>query len=158
PVSFTASPPSAQVVGTTIVWTASVTCSGGAVPEFKISYGAPDGTGGVVQDYSTNPRYTWNTTGMPTGGYDWNVWVRAVGTSCGRETYTAVSYAVSPPANTNPPSCTNGTLSLNWTPLAPVPAGTKVSFTASATCPNGATPEYKWNVGPVSGSGPGFST
>jgi len=157
PVSFTASPPSAQVVGTTITWTASVSCSAGATPEFQISYGAPDGSGAIVQAYSTNRTYIWNSAGMPTGVYDWNVWVRAVGSSVWRETYNAVSFNLSTPSNPNPPSCTNGSLSLNWAPQAPVPAGTQVTFTAAATCPNGATPEYKWLLGPTSGSGASFT-
>jgi uncharacterized protein (DUF2141 family) len=114
-VSVSSSPLSNAEVGGNVTLTA--TTSGCANPLYHFAVLAPGATTyQMVQDYSTSPTFTWNTTGLAPGAYRFSVWAKdanspgAFGNSAGRwdaynndTLYTlggcsAVSVSSSPPS------------------------------------------------------------
>ena len=74
-VKYTTSPPSAAAAGTTVTVTAGATGCPNPFYEFWIL--APGAKlYKLEQGYSTNPAYTWHTTGLAKGTYRITVWVR----------------------------------------------------------------------------------
>jgi hypothetical protein len=70
-------PASPQPAGTTITITAtSATCTH---PMYQFWIKAPGGSWTIMQAYSTMTTFSWNTTGLPAGTYDWSVWVKDSG-------------------------------------------------------------------------------
>jgi hypothetical protein len=134
-VALSPSPASPQVVGTSVLWTASAT--GCSSPQFRF-WLFRDGVWSVVQDWSTSPTFTWNTTGLPQNDYQVEVDARA-GTSGGFQASNRVGYTLT--ATTLTP-CT--TVSISPSPASPQAVGTAVVWTASATgC---ASPQFKFLV------------
>jgi hypothetical protein len=75
--SATVAPASPQPAGTTITITAtSATCTH---PMYQFWIKAPGGSWTIMQAYSTMTTFSWNTTGLPAGTYDWSVWVKDSG-------------------------------------------------------------------------------
>ena len=96
-VTLTANPLDNAITGSTIVFTA--TGSGGTGPyeyEFLANF-AGVGPFDVIQDYSTNNTFTWNSVGAPPVGYDFQVNVRVVGSTAPFEATTTILYTLTPP-------------------------------------------------------------
>jgi hypothetical protein len=146
---MSAAPASTAVAGTKVTLTAST--SGCPNPLYQFWMAAPGGTWTVVQPYSTNALFAWDTVGAPPGGYSLSVWVRdasasgANGNSDGRwDSYASGTYNIT--------STPCSSVSLTAAPAAAY-AGTNVTFTAAASgCPNPlyqfwlATPAGAWQI------------
>jgi hypothetical protein len=119
--------------GTVVHYTATSGCAGGDVAEYQFYELAPGGSWTLARDFSTSPSYTFNTTGLPAGQYDFQVWVRAQGDGVPYESAAYISFTVTGAGS----PCTSATLSLPITLGLP---GTPVPLTGSAAgCP---TPQY----------------
>ncbi len=119
----------------------SATCGGTAEYEFWMQ--ALGGSWTIVQPYSATSTYTWNTTGLSGGAYDFEVWARNQGSGVSYQTYKDVGYTL-----TGGAACTSA--GLVFSPLGTASIGTTVTVTASATC--GGTPEYEFWMEPPGGS------
>jgi hypothetical protein len=141
-VSVTVSPPSPSSVGAVVTVTAHATGCNNPVYHFGVL--APGATTyQMVQDYSTSPSLTWNTTGLAPGIYRFSVWARdaassgAYGNSAGRwdayDNNTVYTLAT---------VC--GAVSVSVSPTSPSKVGTGVIVTAHAAgCAN---PLYHFSV------------
>lgn len=75
-VTLSASPPSPQVSGAAVTFTASAV--GGTGPyEYEFQERVEGGSFVGAQPYSQSSNWTWNTTGSPAGGYDTSLSDRA---------------------------------------------------------------------------------
>jgi probable HAF family extracellular repeat protein len=80
PVSLSASPAGTASIGTIVHISGSAPCVGGATPELRFSYrlsGAPAFS--ILQDYSSDSTFDWNTLNLSTGTYQLKVEARAPG-------------------------------------------------------------------------------
>jgi hypothetical protein len=141
-------------VGTTVTFSASA--SGGASPySYKWWVKRDGGAWTLLQDWSTSTALAW--TPNASGTYAIGLWARSNGVTADvPQTSTLAEFVVSststppsspppPPPSTPAPSLppTNASLSANRT--SPQPAGTTVTFSASAS--GGTSPySYKWWV------------
>ena len=144
------SPASPQQPGPTVTLTGSATCPGTAQYRFWIH--KPDGTVGVVQDYSAAKTYSWNTTGLALGQYGLRVDARDVGAVADYETVATAYY------NLADPPCATPTVAVS--PVSPQGVGTMITFTTTTTnCPR---PLYEfWMLPPGTTNwilGQGYST
>ena len=73
-VSASAAPAPPQASGTPVTITASA--SGCSNPRYEFWVQAPGGSWSVVQAYSSNATFNWNTSGLSSGAYRYSVWVR----------------------------------------------------------------------------------
>jgi len=97
----------------------------------------------VVQAYSSNPSYRWNTTGAPAGTDYFGVWTRDAGSRASYDSTLSIPYALTAP-------CTSARVA--FTPPSPVRqgSGTAVTLTASSSgCPN---PQYEFWMRPSGSS------
>ena len=119
------------VPGQSVTWTGSPTCSGS--PQYQFWFRNPQtGIWGLAQDWSSTSTYVWNTTGLPTGVWNMQLWVRDIPSGT-FQAYTGRPFTLSSGA-----ACT--AVSSSISPSSGV-AGTSVTFTNSAsTCPG---PEYE---------------
>jgi spore germination protein YaaH len=79
-VSESVAPPATAVHGTTVTFTASA--SGCLHPLYQFWTLAPGSTTWMlVQAYSSNATFSWNTTGLAAGTYRYTVWVRDAGSA-----------------------------------------------------------------------------
>jgi len=145
-VADSAAPPVISAAGTTVSITASATGCPNPNPLYEFWLKAPGASlYTLAQSYSTNAAFSWNTTGLQTGIYLVNVWVRdansngAFGNSSGRwDAYNAnLQYQLT--------GCSG--VSTSGAPPGGAMAGTTVPITASATgCAN---PRYEfWILAP----------
>jgi len=164
--TLNASSPSPQSVGNSITFTASA--SGGSGPyEYQFRLRNTAGTWSVARNYTTAASWTWNTTGLVSGLYRIEVWVRNVGSTFAWEAFKNMNYTLNLPVTA---------VSLGANPVSPSPLGTSILFTAAATGTTGnyvyqfrlrnpagiwsiaqdysATPTWTWNttVGQAAGS------
>jgi len=131
---------SPQPTGTHVNLTASSTCPD-PNPLYEFWMLPPGGPWSLVQPYSTNATYRWDSTGEPQGNYHFSVWVRDAGSSGAFGTppnmydaYAPLDFALSPAP------CTGMTASS--APPSTATVGTPVSLTGAATgCPN---PRYEF--------------
>ncbi len=84
-VTVTFAPASPQHPGTSIQLNAAATGCANAQYEFWIQ--APGGQWTVLQGYGSASSFTWNTTGLATGTYLFDVWVRQNGSSAQYEAH-----------------------------------------------------------------------
>jgi hypothetical protein len=132
--TLTASPTGAQVIGSTITFTAGgVGGSGTYEYRFILISGS---TGTKVQNYSPTNTWTWNTTGYAAGSYQVEVNVRNAGSTAAYEAYKTISHSLV----TSSPA-TGATLTAG--PASPQPIGTQVTFTAGGIGGSGSY-EYKF--------------
>lgn len=125
-VSESFDPPSPASIGDQIKVTATGTCDSGA--EYKFWVLPPGGAFTMVQDWSSTNTYNWDTTGLATGDYSFQTWVRSAGSSGSFEAWTGHTYTLAA-------ACDSATISLS--PTGPAPAGTTVTLTGGATtCPS----------------------
>jgi hypothetical protein len=147
-VTESAVPASPEAVGTAITFSASA--SGCPDPQYQFWILAPGSTTWeVVQTYSSQATFSWNTNALAPGAYTYTVWARDAGSAgascsnlgCSDTYYPATVYrlVIQP--------CTSVTESAN--PSSPQTAGTSITFSASAAgCPH---PLYEfWVLAPGS--------
>ena len=85
-LTASAAPASPQVRGTSVTITASV--SGCPNPQYEFWILAPgSSTWTMVQGYSSNGTFIWNTTGLAAGTYKFSVWVRDASSGAGYDAY-----------------------------------------------------------------------
>src|SRR5207245_11255784 len=108
------SPSSPQEPGPTVLLTGSAGCQG--APQYRFWIHKPDGTVGVVQDYSPAATYNWNTTGLALGQYGLRVDARDVGAVADYETVATAYY------NLADPPCATPTVAVS--PVSPQGVGT----------------------------------
>jgi len=137
------SPAATATAGTKVILTA--TASGCPNPLYQFWMAGPGESWQVVQAYSSNSSFTWDTAGAAAGSYSLSVWVRDAsgtgvdGNSTGRwDVYSSGHYTLT--------STPCSAVSLSAVP-ASAAAGTNVTFTATASgCPN---PVYQfWMASP----------
>jgi hypothetical protein len=144
-VSVSVAPSSAAGIGKSVTLTAQASGCPNPNPVYHFGVMAPGATTyTVVQDYSTSPTFTWNTTGIAPGTYRFSVWARdasssgAFGYSGGRwDVYNnSTAYGLT----------TCSAVSVTVSPASPKAAGTTVTVTANASgCPN-ANPVYHFGL------------
>jgi len=102
----------------------------------------------VVQAYSENSKWTWNTAGADAGPYKIQVWAKCEGSIANYETFAQTLYVL------NPPPATGITLAMDK--RSPREPGEVITFTASATGGSGNYEYYytlknpntgQWSVG-----------
>lgn len=104
-------------------------CPSVAPPLYKFYLRSPAGVWSVVQNYSENSGYGWNTSGATPGTYLIGVWVKDAQSS---KTYDAYAFGT---FTLEFPSCTSTNISSNA--LSPQQPGATVTFTATAArCTN----------------------
>ena len=131
------SPASPQAPGTQV--TLSGTAAGCPNPQFQFYILPPGGSWTILQAYSSSASMVWNTGGSATGSYQFDIWVRQLGSSASYEAHVSPNPTYT--LQTGAP-CTSVTLGFN--PASPRAAGTSVQLSAAATgCPN---PEYEFWV------------
>ena len=141
-VTVSTAPASPASVGRAVAITAHAT--GCPNPVYHFSVMAPgSSTYQLAQDYSSNPTFTWNTSGLASGGYRFSVWARDAGSAGvygnagGR--WDAYDNGT---VYTLLPVCTG--LSVTASPASPAATGSAVAITGRATgCPN---PVYHFNL------------
>src|SRR5919109_2435333 len=84
-VSQTASPASPQPPGTAVTFTA--TAAGCPSPTYEFWLLAPGGSWTVMQAWSSSNKWTWNTSGLASGTYQLNTYVRQSGSTATYEAY-----------------------------------------------------------------------
>src|SRR5919109_3678905 len=84
-VSQTASPASPQPPGTAVTFTA--TAAGCPSPTYEFWLLAPGGSWTVMQAWSASNKWTWNTSGLASGTYQLNTYVRQSGSTATYEAY-----------------------------------------------------------------------
>lgn len=124
--------------GPTVRWTAAGSCTG--TPQYIFWLLNPNGTWTLVQDWSAVGFYDWNTSGLPNGLYQMQVWVRDA--NGWPNQFDAYGYHYFTLANS--PPCSSASSVRNPTSGA---VGTPVQFTNSAgPC---TTPEFQiWHLPP----------
>ncbi len=124
------SPASPQPPGTQV--TLSGTAAGCPNPQYQFYILPPGGSWTILQTYGSSSSAVWNTGGAATGTYQFDIWVRQLGSTASYEAHISPNptYTVQ-----TGPACTAVTLTFN--PASPQPAGTSVQLSAAATgCPN----------------------
>ena len=150
--SLTPNKASPQNVGTTVRWTASASDPEGDTIYYKFHLKGPS-TGGAwetVREWGTTNFWDW--TPSQQGDYEINVWIRD-GKHAGTDSWDA--YKITP-FKVNPAPTPNSPPKLiSFTPDRPSPqiAGARITWTASATDPDGDPILYRfWMKGPSTGN------
>ena len=131
---------SPQVVGTAVTFTGGT--SGCPAPQYRFWVHPPGGSWGVQQDYGPSATFSWNTTGLATGTYGFEVDVRNQGSTVSYDAARGAFFTL-----TSPP-CASATLAA--APASQAGTGTAVTLTGTATgCP---APQYRFWVRPPNGS------
>jgi spore germination protein YaaH len=145
--SVTPSPGTPQLSATPIQLTAG---SGACVnPRYEFWLLPPGGSWSLVQRYSANAVYNWNTTGLPPGTYTFSVWARDANSpginGVSPTTYDAFNTL---PYQLTAAPCT--AMSATASPPTTQPAGTTITISGSATgCPS---PNYQFWIRPPGGA------
>lgn len=120
--------------GAVVTWNGSASCDF-VNPQYQFVFRSPSGTWSVAQAYSTISTYAWDTTGLPLGGYSWQVWVREAGSTAYMETYQSKAFVL-----TTTTAC--GSISSTASPAASAVVGTPVTISSAASCGT-STPTYQ---------------
>ena len=115
-------PPTSTTAGESVTFTGSATGTGPFEYEFQARFAG--GTWGTARGYTTDNTWTWNSTGAPAAGYEFQVNVRTVGSA------TVVTSSMLPYTLTSA-GATGAGLSAN--PPGSTTVGNTVTFTGSAT-------------------------
>lgn len=122
--------------GTSVSWTANASCAQGDSPQYRYYVQAPGQPFVMLRDYSPDPNYVWDTTGLSPGQYNWQVWVRSSTAStyetCASRTFTLSSGS----------SCSTVRITSN----ADVAHAAGKDVTLTANVSGCSTPEYRWYV------------
>ena len=127
-------PASPQSAGTQVTFTADAT-GGSGIYEYRFWLKPEAGTWSVVQGYSSDNTWIWDTTGLAEDRYFVQVDVRNAGSLAARETSAVKSF------NIGPGPATGAALTADL--ASPQPAGTSVTFTAAGSGGSG-TYEYRF--------------
>lgn len=140
-VSAAGSPPAGTMAGgPTVALSASGSCQAGT-PEYHFSLQTPAGSWDTLQGWGSGASVNWSTAGVVSGTYKVLVKIRAVGSADAWEGYDfSNTYTITG----NQDACASAVIS--GSPSDTAAAGSTVTLTASATCPAGTTPEYKFMV------------
>jgi hypothetical protein len=84
---------SPQTPGTPISFTASAT-GGSGTPEYTFYWKNPVSGIWTSTDYSTTAIWNWDTTNLPLGVYDIQVWARNVGAAVAYEAWTTLVFTL----------------------------------------------------------------
>ncbi|HKW73567.1 MAG TPA: IPT/TIG domain-containing protein [Candidatus Dormibacteraeota bacterium] len=126
---------SPQPVGLTVKFTAAA--PGCTTPQFRYwIYPGAGGTWQMLRDYSSDPTYSWSTSGLKPGTYSIVVHVLQAGSTAAYDTDALYAYSV-----TGSSSAT-----LVAAPVSPQPNGTSVVFTGHA--PGSAVQYQFWTYPP----------
>jgi hypothetical protein len=149
--SLTPNKASPQNVGTSIRWTADATDPDpGDVVYYKFYIKGPSTSGAwqPVQEWST--KYWWDWIPSQQGDYEINVWIRD-GKHAGPDSWDA--YKIAPLTATPVPNQPPVVTALTPNRYSPQIAGTMVTWTASASDPDGDQILYRfWMKGPSTGN------
>ncbi|MGI8552353.1 MAG: hypothetical protein ACR2PL_16435 [Dehalococcoidia bacterium] len=145
--SLNASPSAPQAPGASVTFSGSAT---GCTPEYRFWQVTPNHTWTVVQDWGQSPTYVWNTTGLPTGAYSFQLDVRNTGNQGSAQADTDLGYQLgangTAPGTVSTASPATGasnqspTLSLAWNaPSGSINGSTSytVSLWTAGSPPNG---------------------
>ena len=137
------SPASPQSPGVTVTFSGSATGCPNPVYQFWVQ--PPGGAWTILQAYSSSSSATWNTTGLPSGTYLFDVWAKQSGSNASWEAHVSPNPTYT--LQTGAP-CTAS--SLTFTPVSPQARGTQVNLTGTSTgCPN---PMYQFWIQAPGGS------
>ncbi|HLQ62957.1 MAG TPA: glycosyl hydrolase family 18 protein, partial [Candidatus Acidoferrales bacterium] len=136
--TLNASPAAPRPTGTIVTLTAGdADC---ASPQFAFWVRPRGGSWSLLRSYDPSPTVPWNTSGLPGGAYDLDVWVRQASSPNSSDAYALATYVLA--------LC--GSPSLSVSPAAPQPPGTSVTLSATAAgCSN---PEFAFWVQPFGGA------
>jgi hypothetical protein len=148
--TVTAAPPSPGSSGTAVAITGSATCSHASpLYEFWMRVGST-GAAQLVQPYSTNATYNWNSTGAGAGTVNFDVWVRdasSVGTN--RSSLGSYDATTTFPYSIVVPSCASVSVTAAPTSVS-YGSGTHLTMTAVAAGCTNPSPLYQFVMRPAS--------
>ncbi len=127
------SPTNPVTVGTAVSITSTASC-GASTATYAIAHRAPGGSWHSQRGYSTSAVYSWDTTGEPVGQHQFQVFVRAQGSTASYDAYSNVFYTIR-----GQDVCTSITTAA--APSSYVVVGQPVTITSAASCGT-ATPTY----------------
>lgn len=142
---LTLSPTSPGVPGTAVTLTGASTCQTGT-PEYKFWVRAPGGSWTIQCDWQSGTTCAWDTTALPLGVYEFNLWTRAQGSTDFYEGYTGVPTFELVAAT----GCVSSTIAAS--PSSPQFVGTPLTLSSSAVCTSGLTPHFQFWAKPPGGS------
>jgi N-acetylmuramoyl-L-alanine amidase len=151
-VSISAAPASPSATGSQITFTGSASGCPGPLFEFwMLAQGASSWQ--LVQPYSANATFRWNSTGAPPGTERFGVWARdasSAGTTC--SSFGCNDAVAGIPYTVTTPSCASVTISA--APASPIAhgSGTQVTFTAVAAGCSNPNPLYEFWMLPAGSS------
>jgi hypothetical protein len=129
---LTAAPPT-TMAGTAVVFTATSTCPS-ASPKYEFWLRTASTDWQMIQGFSTNNVYNWNSTGAPTGIVYFGVWVKdATSSTSGFDANYSLAYSITGPCGTATLTPASGS----------VTQGTHDILTAAATCAH-ASPLFEF--------------
>jgi hypothetical protein len=142
-VTLAAVPTSGQPSGTPVTFTATGTCpTANPLYEFWARWQGY-GTWQLLQSYSTQATYNWNSTGAAAGTEYFGIWVKDAGSSTGGfDANASITYAVTTP------SCASVTVSPAPTSVVHG-SGTHVTITAAASSCTNPSPRYEFWMRPA---------
>jgi hypothetical protein len=127
--------------GTLVTWTAAAGCDSGDTPSYQFWIQPPGDAWTVAQDWSPTATWAWDTTGDAVGVYNFQVWIRAQGSTSSFESFSAVPFTLA-----NVTSCSS--VSASTSPTGQTSIGDNVTIASSATC-GSSTPEFQiWMAPP----------
>ena len=118
-----------QVAGTSVLLTASSTCSD-TTPLYQFWVQTPDLAFHMLQDYSPTNTASWTNNDTQIGNYTLEVLVRNTGSLAAYDTFTSIPYAMQ--------LCNTPTLSTGTATSPYISGSGAITLTASATCVGGA--------------------
>lgn len=124
--------------GATVTLTAAnAACANGETAEYRFAY-KRDGTNDAyttIRNFGTSPTTAWSTAGLLPGKYLVVAYVRSVGSAASFQQIAYLNYLING-------VCTSGTLAA--APAGPQPIGSQINLSATGSCTNGATPEFRY--------------
>jgi len=130
--TITAAPAIPTVPGTQVQLRSTVSGDSGSY-EYQF-YQKINGIWKIVRPYSTDPVWTWDTTGVAFGTHYFNIYARNVGSTSPYETTGFFGYTLVPPAQS---------VTTQVAPTAPRVPGTPVTLAFSA---NGGSGSYEYQI------------
>jgi hypothetical protein len=131
--TLTAAPPTSQVAGGTVMFSATAAGPNCSTPTFEYWLQYPSGTWVLKRPFSSTSTWNWDTTGYPIGKYTVHVWANQSGDPTSTwEAFATLDYTLT--------GCTGA--GLGASPGSPQSRGTQVQFTATSSgCAN---PQYEF--------------
>jgi len=133
-VYLTPSPYTQTIVGTPVLFTAQAV-GGASSYEYKFWIKGQGGVWSVVRDYASANTWTWDTTGLAPGTYQFMLYARSVGSTAVYEGWQTAYHTINPPPV--------NAVTLTPAPVSPQQPGTSVTFTAQGSGGTGSY-EYKF--------------